>query len=364
MKIIWTITILAFIGLIIVKIGFSQGEEKASAPEKNSAHNSKTSEIYFAGGCFWGTEHYFKQIRGVTATEVGYANGNLAKPSYEQVSTGNTGFVEAVKVDYDPTLVDLKLLIDLYFKTIDPTSMDKQGNDIGTQYRTGIYFTKKEDEKTIRDEIGQLAKSYSSKLVVEIGPLRNFYTAENYHQNYLEKNPQGYCHIPADLFEKARQANPKPAKYNKVDKKTLKKELTPLQYDVTQNNATERAFDNAYWNEFREGIYVDVTTGEPLFISTDKFESDCGWPSFSKPIKDRLVAEKSDRSFGMNRTEVRSKTGDAHLGHVFNDGPTEQGGLRYCINSASLRFIPKDQMKAEGYEKFIALLQTKNDKTK
>ncbi|ULT26969.1 peptide-methionine (S)-S-oxide reductase MsrA [Sphingobacterium sp. E70] len=134
-----------------------------------------------------GTEHYFKQIRGVTATEVGYANGNLAKPSYEQVSTGNTGFVEAVKVDYDPTLVDLKLLIDLYFKTIDPTSMDKQGNDIGTQYRTGIYFTKKEDEKAIRDEIGQLAKSYSSKLVVEIGPLRNFYTAENYHQNYLEK---------------------------------------------------------------------------------------------------------------------------------------------------------------------------------
>jgi len=364
MKIIWTITILAFLGLAIVKIGFSQGEEKASAPEKNSPHNSQTNEIYFAGGCFWGTEHYFKQIRGVIATEVGYANGNLAKPTYEQVSTGNTGFVEAVKVDYDPTVVDLKLLIGLYFKTIDPTSLDKQGNDIGTQYRTGVYFTKKEDEKTIREEIGQLAKNYSSKLVVEVGPLRNFYTAENYHQNYLEKNPQGYCHIPADLFEKARKANPKPAKYNKVDKKILKKELTALQYDVTQNNATEKAFDNAYWNEFREGIYVDVTTGEPLFISTDKFESDCGWPSFSKPINDRLIAEKSDRSFGMNRTEVRSKTGDAHLGHVFNDGPTEQGGLRYCINSASLRFIPKDQMKTQGYEKFIPLLQTKDKKSK
>ncbi len=364
MKIIWTITVLALLGLALVKIGFSQGEEKASVPKRSAASNGQTREIYFAGGCFWGTEHYFKQIRGVVATEVGYANGNLAKPSYEQVSAGNTGFVEAVKVHYDPEIIDLKLLIDLYFKTIDPTSLDKQGNDIGTQYRTGIYFTKKEDEVTIREEIEQLAKNYSAKLVVEIGPLRNFYAAENYHQNYLAKNPQGYCHIPADLFEKARQANPQPTKYRKVDKKILKKELTPLQYDVTQNNATERAFDNAYWNEFREGIYVDITTGEPLFISTDKFESDCGWPSFSKPISDRLIAEKKDNSFGMNRTEVRSKTGDAHLGHVFNDGPTEQGGLRYCINSASLRFIPKDQMKAQGYERFIPLLQSKSNATK
>ncbi|OOG16088.1 peptide methionine sulfoxide reductase [Sphingobacterium sp. CZ-UAM] len=364
MKIIWTITVLALLGLALVKIGFSQGEEKASAPEKGTAYNGQTREIYFAGGCFWGTEHYFKQIRGVIATEVGYANGNLAKPSYEQVSAGNTGFVEAVKVHYNPEVIDLKLLIDLYFKTIDPTSLNKQGNDIGTQYRTGIYFTKKEDEATIREEIEQLAKNYSAKLVIEIGPLRNFYTAENYHQNYLEKNPQGYCHIPAGLFEKARQANPQPAKYKKADKKILKKELTALQYDVTQNNATERAFDNAYWNEFREGIYVDITTGEPLFISTDKFESDCGWPSFSKPISDRLIAEKKDNSFGMNRTEVRSKTGDAHLGHVFNDGPTEQGGLRYCINSASLRFIPKDQMKALGYEQFIPLLQTESNKSK
>ncbi len=362
MKIIGTLVTIALIGLIMVKIGFSQSERKIQSPEKSPMHNNQNSEIYFAGGCFWGTEHYFKQIKGVTATEVGYANGTLPKPTYEQVSTGKTGSVETVKVNYDPTIVDLKLLIDLYFKTIDPTSLDKQGNDIGTQYRTGIYFTKKSDEKIIREEMEQLAKNYRSKLVVEISPLHNFYTAENYHQNYLEKNPQGYCHIPAELFEQARQENPHPLQYNKVDKKTLKKELTPLQYDVTQNNATEKAFDNAYWNEFREGIYVDVTTGEPLFISTDKFESDCGWPSFSRPINDNLINEKKDKSFGMNRTEVRSKTGDAHLGHVFNDGPTEQGGLRYCINSASLRFVPKEQMKAQGYEKFIPLLQKKSNK--
>lgn len=362
MKIISTITMLILFGFAIVKIGFTKNEEKVSVSEESTVDYRLTKEIYFAGGCFWGTEHYFKQIRGVTATEVGYANGKLANPSYEQVSEGNTGFVETVKVNYDPAKVDLKLLIDLYFKTIDPTSLNKQGNDIGTQYRTGIYFTKKEDEKTIRGEIEQLAKNYNSKLVVEIAALRNFYTAENYHQDYLGKNPGGYCHIPADLFEKARQAN-QPTRYKKIDKKILKKELTPLQYDVTQNSATEKAFDNAYWNEFKEGIYVDITTGEPLFISTDKFESDCGWPSFSKPISDSLIAEKNDKSFGMSRTEVRSKTGDAHLGHVFNDGPTEKGGLRYCINSASLRFVPKEQMKAQGYEKFIPLLQ-KSDKSK
>ncbi len=306
--------------------------------------NQKDHVVYFAGGCFWGTEHFFKQVRGVTATEVGYANGNLQHPSYAQVSTGTSGFAETVKVNFDPALVDLKLLVDLFFKTIDPTSLNKQGNDIGTQYRTGIYYTNADDAAVIKEQIAALASQYKSKIVVEIEPLQNYYNAEAYHQKYLDKNPGGYCHISPDLFELARNANPEKAKvnienrYKKADKETLKKELTPLQYDVTQNSATERAFDNAY---------------------NDKFESGCGWPSFSKPISDSLIQEHADNSYGMRRTEVRSKTGDAHLGHVFNDGPADKGGLRYCINSASLRFIPKDKMKAQGYEKYLPLLVKK-----
>ncbi|APU97668.1 peptide methionine sulfoxide reductase msrA/msrB [Sphingobacterium siyangense] len=352
---------------LISKVCFSQKgkDSKPSIQNTMNTINQKDHVVYFAGGCFWGTEHFFKQVRGVTATEVGYANGNLQHPSYAQVSTGTSGFAETVKVTFDPELVDLKLLVDLFFKTIDPTSLNKQGNDIGTQYRTGIYYTNADDAAVIKEQIAALASQYNSKIVVEIEPLQNYYNAEAYHQKYLDKNPGGYCHISPDLFKLARNANPEKAKadvkntYKKADKETLKKELTTLQYDVTQNSATERAFDNAYNDEFREGIYVDITTGEPLFVSTDKFESGCGWPSFSKPISDSLIQEHSDNSYGMRRTEVRSKTGDAHLGHVFNDGPADKGGLRYCINSASLRFIPKDKMKAQGYEKYLPLLVKK-----
>lgn len=324
--------------------------------------NKKQNEhiIYFAGGCFWGTEHFFKQVRGVSETEVGYANGNLQNPSYTQVSTGKTGFAETVKVSYDPEIIRLELLIDLFLKTIDPTSLNKQGNDIGTQYRTGIYYTDVTDLPIIKEKLVALASQYSNQIVVEVEPLQNYYDAETYHQKYLDKNPGGYCHIGPDLFELARKANPEiEKKYKKADKESLKRDLTALQYNVTQNNATERAFDNEYNDEFREGIYVDITTGEPLFVSTDKFESGCGWPSFSKPIGEGLVQELSDHSYGMNRTEVRSKTGDAHLGHLFDDGPKDKGGLRYCINSASLRFVPKEKMKVEGYEKYLPLLEKK-----
>ena len=193
--------------------------------------------------------------------------------------------------------------------------------------------------------------------------LKNFYKAEEYHQAYLDKNPQGYCHISPALFEIARKANPVKQKgFKKPSQADLRKQLTPEQYAVTQESATERPFANAYYNEFREGIYVDITTGEPLFISTDKFESGCGWPSFSKPIDKKLIEEKTDKSHNMTRTEVRSKLGDAHLGHVFNDGPKDKGGLRYCINSASLRFIPKADMEKEGYGKYISLLEKKTKK--
>ncbi len=335
----------------------SQTKEKLKNMEVNTEKKGK--EIYFAGGCFWGTEHFFKQVRGVVSTEVGYANGNTENPTYEQVCSTETGFAETVKVVYNPNEVSLSLLLDLYFKTIDPTSLNKQGGDIGTQYRTGIYYTDESDKLIISQELDKLSQKYNAPVVVENEPLRNFYRAEDYHQDYLDKNPAGYCHINPSLFQLAKKANPVQKEFKKQTAESLKKNLTPLQYEVTQNGATERPFDNEYWNEFREGIYVDITTGEPLFISTDKFESGCGWPSFSKPISKGLIDEKIDKSHGMIRTEVRSKMGDSHLGHLFTDGPQDKGGLRYCINSASLKFIPKEQMKAKGYGDYLYLLQNK-----
>lgn len=347
-------------------INNAQGVQSNNLNKQKNSNMKNQSEIYFAGGCFWGTEHFLKQIRGVESTEVGYANGNIANPTYEQVCSGNTNFAETVKVVYDPQEVKLPLLIDLYFKTIDPTSINRQGNDRGSQYRTGIYYTDKADLPVIQATVQALAKDYSKPIVVEIKPLSNFYKAEDYHQDYLDKHPGGYCHINPALFEIAKKANAaktaaKPV-YKKPDEGTLRSTLTAEQFAVTQKNATEPAFHNKYWNEKRPGIYVDITTGEPLFISTDKFDSGCGWPSFTKPIDKSLIKENIDTTHGMIRTEVRSKTGDAHLGHVFPDGPQDKGGLRYCINSASLRFIPKDKMQEEGYGEYLKLID--NDKYK
>lgn len=331
---------------------------EVNAEKEAEKANSGTANLYFAGGCFWGTEHFFKQIRGVISTEVGYANGTLQHaPSYEEVCSGNTGFAETVKIVYNPQVVDLKLLLELYFKTIDPTSLNKQGNDVGDQYRTGIYYTDAGVKTTIDEAIAALAKNYKKPIVVEVSPLKNFYQAEEYHQDYLDKNPRGYCHIPTKLFEVARKANPEPIKFKKPTEAELRSRLTKEQYAVTQQNATETPFANEYWDEQREGIYVDITTGEPLFSSLDKFQSGCGWPSFAKPIDKKLIEEKEDKSYHMIRTEVRSKLGDAHLGHVFDDGPKQLGGLRYCINSASLRFIPKEDMQKEGYGEYLVLFK-------
>ena len=329
-------------------------------PSPNTPSTSPMKEIYLAGGCFWGTEHFFKQVRGVISTEVGYANGHTSRPSYEEVCSHTTGFAEAVHITYAPDQVSLSKLLELYFLTIDPTSLNKQGSDVGDQYRTGIYYTNADDLPIIQAEMTKVAKRYNRPLQVEVLPLRNFYDAEDYHQDYLDKNPTGYCHLPQALFDMASKANKKTGEkkvYAKPSDEELKSKLTPLQYEVTQNAATERPYQNEYYDEFREGIYVDITTGEPLFLSTDKFESGCGWPAFSKPIDNHLLAEKHDTSHGMDRTEVRSAIGGAHLGHVFNDGPKESGGLRYCINSASLRFIPKAEMQKEGYGAYIKLIE-------
>lgn len=308
--------------------------------------------IYLAGGCFWGTAHLFSLVPGVDSAVAGYANSLIAEPTYRQVCTGATGAAETVKVVYESDSVGLSELLRLFFKSIDPTSINRQGNDAGTQYRTGIYYTDDSDLEVIEAEYAAIQRRHSQPLAVEVRPLKNFYPAEDYHQDYLYKNPDGYCHVDPALFREARTLGK-----NNAAKAELRKRLTPLQWEVTQNGATERPFVNEYDNEFRKGIYVDITDGTPLFLSSDKFNSGCGWPAFSRPIDGKLVGESIDTSHGMVRTEVKSSSSGSHLGHVFNDGPTELGGRRFCINSASLRFIPLEKMEAEGYGKYIPLVR-------
>lgn len=332
-------------------------EQKQEEPMMN---NDNLHTIYLAGGCFWGIEAYMKKLPGVRDTDVGYANGNTENPTYEQVCYDNTGHAETVKVVYDPALISTEQLLDGFFKVVDPTSINRQGNDRGSQYRSGIYYVDEADKAIAESAAARQEEKYKDPVVTEILPLNQFYLAEDYHQDYLDKNPGGYCHInlnAADEFigeEGLGMSDDlsvliRPEDYPVPDDQVLKEKLTDIQYQVTQNNDTERPYTNEYAATFDKGIYVDVVTGEPLFSSEDKFESGCGWPSFSKPVIPEVVTEHTDTSFNMKRTEVRSRAGDTHLGHVFDDGPKDLGGLRYCINSASIRFIPFDDLETEGY---------------
>ena len=305
--------------------------------------------IYLAGGCFWGTEQLMQSIPGVIDAESGYANGTgEADANYKTVCTGTTGFRETVKVTYDPDRVSLDAILLAYFYVVDPTVKNRQGNDIGTQYQAGIYYTNDKARETV-ERLADIERGRREKFFVEIGPLLNFYPAEEYHQNYLEKNPGGYCHIPWEEIRLFSQLKIDPGRYQKPAADTVREALTAEQYRVTQESGTERPFENEFWDRFEKGIYVDVVTGEPLFSSTDKFESGCGWPAFSRPIEAPALVERTDTSHGMVRTEVRSRAGDSHLGHVFFGEPGTPEGVRYCINSASLRFVPYEKMEAEGY---------------
>ena len=329
-----------------------------------------TRTIYLAGGCFWGVEAYMERVDGVVDAVSGYANGATASPSYEQVIRGS-GHAETVKVTYDADKTDLDTILKYYFRVIDPTSLNKQGNDRGVQYRSGVYYTDSGDKAVVDAAIQALQSKYQQKIVVENQALDNFYLAEMYHQDYLAKNPNGYCHVDLSLADDkpvgTARAKLAPAstvaetlsakRYANFDKNALKNTLTKEQYNITQDAGTERAFSHEYDDLFAPGVYVDVVSGEPLFLSTDKYASGCGWPSFTKPIDMQVITQHDDMAYNMVRTEIRSRVADSHLGHVFPDGPKDRGGLRYCINGGALQFIPVSVMPQSGYEPLVKLIK-------
>ncbi len=318
-------------------------------------------EIYLAGGCFWGVEAYMARVYGVYDSVSGYANGGEEGVSYKQVVNGS-GHAETVKVTYDITKTDLGKVLDMFFKVVDPTSVNKQGNDVGISYRSGIYYVDEADLDVINAKIEALKKEYSQEIVTEVLPLTDFTKAEDYHQDYLERTPGGYCHIPFnDIVE--QNYDILDTENTMPDAKTLREQLTPLQYEVALNCGTEKPFDNEYYDNYEKGIYVDIITGEPLFSSSAKYNSMSGWPSFFEPIDENSLLFIEDTSYGMVRTEVKSEKGNTHLGHVFPDGPEEEGGLRYCINSASLKFIPYEEMDAQGYSEYKKYVEPEVEET-
>lgn len=313
--------------------------------------------IYLAGGCFWGLEKLMQSIPGVVDVVSGYANGRAdIVPTYERVIRGNTGYRETVRVEYEPNTVSLDALLFAYFQVIDPTIENAQGNDRGTQYQTGVYYTDATSQATV-ERIVAIEKERHADFVVEIEPLERFFDAEEYHQDYLDKNPLGYCHISPIEMQTISEMIVDPGDYPRPTDVQIREMLTDLQYRVTQNDDTEQAFSNPFWDNHEKGIYVDVVTGEPLFSSKNKFDSGTGWPSFTQPIDENTVRLVADRSLAMSRTEVRSRAGNSHLGHVFYRDSTSPTGTRYCINSAALRFVPLEEMEGEGYAYLLGFVE-------